>query len=282
MQQLWHGGACSGRGLVHTRPVSFLSSLENRFGGWAIPGLLKIVAIMQLVVFFLIKMHPELETRLLLDTNAVMQGELWRLISFMFIPRTFSVIWILFAVMFLFFISNVLEEAWGSFRVNLYYFTAVALLIGAAFFMGRGVGMESTLLYMSLFLAAAVAIPNHEILLFFFLPVKMKYLGMLDGAMLLLMLVSSPAVWPAVLAVLAPFFLYVGPGAIRNMRQQATVQVRRQKFHKASLDDSEPFHRCEQCGKTDKSDPHAVFRVTAGDKELCDACLAGGAAVGEG
>lgn len=276
MQQLRRGGACSGRGLVHTRPVSFLSSLENRFGGWAIPGLLKIVAIMQLLVFFIVKMHPELLARLVLDTNAVMKGELWRLVSFMLIPQTFSVLWILFAVMLLFFISNVLEEAWGSFRVNLYYFTAVALLIGAAFFMGRGTGMESTLLYMSLFLAAAVVIPNHEILIFFVLPVKMKYLAMINGAMLLMMLLTSPAVWPAVAAVLAPFFLYVGPGALKNMRHQATVQVRRQKFHKASLDDSEPFHRCEHCGKTEKSDPHAVFRVTAGDKELCDACLTGG------
>lgn len=260
--------------------MSFLSSLEKRFGGWAIPGLLKIVAIMQLMVFFLIKLHPELLARLVLDTNAVIQGELWRLVSFMFIPRTFSMLWIFFTVMFLFFISNVLEEAWGSFRVNLYYFTAVALLIGAAFFTGGGTGMEAMLLYMSLFMAAAAAIPNHEILLFFILSVKMKYLAMVDGAVLLLMLVTSPGSWPAVLAVLVPFFLYVGPGALKNMRHQVSVQARRHKFQNASLDDNEPFHRCEQCGKTEKSDPHAVFRVTAGDKELCEQCLSGAPTTG--
>ena len=122
----------------------------------------------QALMFILIKAIPALDELLQLVPQLVLQGEVWRVLGFVFLPPTDSVIWIIFAVMFLFFIGNILEEAWGSFRLNVYYFSSVVLLNLAAFVTGHGTAMEATLLYQSLFLAACVLAPEVEIMLFFF------------------------------------------------------------------------------------------------------------------
>ena len=227
----------------------------------------------QALMFILIKAIPALDELLQLVPQLVLQGEVWRVLGFVFLPPTDSVIWIIFAVMFLFFIGNILEEAWGSFRLNVYYFSSVVLLILAAFVTGHGTAMEATLLYQSLFLAACVLAPEVEIMLFFFFPVKLKFLGWFTGAMLVFTLFVAPQAWAAVLAVTLPFACFVGPSWTAMMKKRTLAQGRRHPFAAPQAANDEPFHTCITCGQTEQKDKHAEFRIAADGQEYCDKCL---------
>lgn len=254
--------------------MSLLNTLERRFGRWAIPHLLRFVAIVQLAVFVLAWSQPDYLEALRLQPELIMKGEIWRVLSFVFIPRTTSLIWIIFAVMLLFYMNNVLEQAWGAFRLNVYYFSCVVLLnIATFFFLPGGTGIESMLLYQSLFLALCAVAPEEQILLLVF-PVKLKYLGMFTGLWLLWTWVRIPVLTPQLLAVLLPFAVFAAPGWLSELKHRQRVSQRRERFQSQLRDDSESFHRCAECGVTEIKDPHAEFRVVADGRELCHRCLA--------
>lgn len=253
--------------------VSFLDSLERRWGGWCIPGLLRIVGMLQALGFILVKANPAIFEHFQMNPSAVLSGEVWRVLSFVFLPRTLSIIWIIFAVWLLFFIGDILESAWGSFRLNLYYFSCILLLNVAAFATGYATGLEPSLLYMSVFMAACVIAPEVEIRLFLIFPVKLKYLGIFNGVLIALILFSSPASWAAVLAVLVPFAVYVGPSWLDHVQHRVDVEGRRRRFRSKQLPEDEPFHVCATCGATERKDPHAEFRIVADGTEYCTKCL---------
>ena len=173
-----------------------LNKLERKFGKYAVPNLMTIFIFGMGLVFLLdtfTSANPNLtgglSTILYFDRDLILQGQIWRIITFLFLPPESSVIFIIFALYFYWIIGTSLEQQWGSFRFNVYYLIgAVGTMIG-----GLIVGTATnTYLNLSLFLAFAMMFPNFEILLFFFIPVKMKYLGILDGILLLIQLVVSP------------------------------------------------------------------------------------------
>ena len=99
--------------------MSLFDRIENRLRRWAIPGLLKIVAVYQLLVWVLWLLNPdrnEFFALLSLDPEALKRGQIRRLITFAFIPQTTSAIFILFVTWFLIWIGASLESAWGAFK----------------------------------------------------------------------------------------------------------------------------------------------------------------------
>jgi hypothetical protein len=256
--------------------VSFINSLEPKLGHWAIPALLRITAVLQLGVFLLAKQTPEILGHLELVPSLVLKGEVWRLLSFVFLPPTMSFLFIIISTMFLFWMNDMFEQAWGRFRLNAYFFSCVALLIVAGFTMPEqgGSALATHLLFASLFLALSVIAPDTEIRLFLVIPIKLKYLGWLDAVGLVTMLLTVPSVWLSMLAVLIPFACFAGPDFVTAVRHGATVRARRRRFERDSRPDDDAFHRCGLCGVTDKADPHAEFRVTADGQEYCVKCLA--------
>lgn len=265
--------------------MSFLTRMENRFGRLAIPGLLKILAIFQALVWLLVQVaNPQYTTLLTLDPDRVLAGEVWRLFTFAFIPRTNSVLWIVVVTFFLMWLSNGLDQAWGAFRVNVYFAVTMLGLIIAAFltpghFRG-GIGPESALLYSAFFLAFATLYPNEQILLFFIIPVKVKWLGWLAAVFLVLMVAARPGLVWAVLLSHAGYLAFFGPAWLRERRQHERVTTRRKEFTSKQIDHSEPFHRCHGCGATDQAEPQLDFRVAADEQEYCSRCLAGGVQAG--
>lgn len=168
---------------------------EAKLERFAIPGLIRIVAGFQFLVFVLLTFNPSLYDLISLDPECILKGEIWRLFSYVFLPRTSSMLWIIIQVMFLWFISDGLEQAWGSFRVNVYFIASmIGLTVGC--FVLRGILIQlgsipplaysGEFIYHSLFLAFAVLYPNQEIRLMLILPIKIKYLAYVLGGYLLL------------------------------------------------------------------------------------------------
>src|SRR5207248_3879606 len=121
--------------------------------------------------------------------------EVWRLVTFLFLPwggggGVLGPIFTVIALMFLYTVGSSLEAEWGSFKFDLYYLVGVIATVVAALFFGP---VTNAFLNLSLLLAFATVFPDYEILLFLILPVKMKWLGLLDAAWLLYALATGSA-----------------------------------------------------------------------------------------
>src|SRR5262249_51888484 len=121
---LYRSGRCVNRLTLKTRCVTLtllhlmplLDKLERRFGFLGIPGLIRIVVGLNALVFMLVRLNPDFGSALDLDPARISHGEIWRLVTYIFLPQTSSFLWILLLLWFLWFIGEGLEQAWGSFR----------------------------------------------------------------------------------------------------------------------------------------------------------------------
>lgn len=253
---------------------SLLDRCERRFGHLAIPGLLRIVAGFQVLCFILIRVNPSFREALIFSPAAWEQGEIWRFFTFCFIPQTMSLVWIIFAILILLRIGDVLEEAWGKFRLNLYFGSSLISLWAALYLAGPVAGellgaTAGSMLYLSLFLAFATVVPDYTFLIFFILPVKAKWLALLDAGYLLWLFVAVSFVRLPLLVALLPYICFGLPILLRNLRQSAKVSNRRAVYKANSIPTGEAFHECVICHRTDHSAPSLEFRIAENGEEYC-------------
>jgi membrane associated rhomboid family serine protease len=248
--------------------MSLLDLLERRFGRFAIPGLIRIVAGINALVFVLARLNPEFVQMLDLDRGAILHGQVWRLITYIFIPTTNSPIWIIFVVLFLWFIGEGLERAWGAFRLNLFYFIGMIGTTIAAFFFGGN--FSNTMLNASLFFAFANFYPDEVIYIFFILPAKVKWLAWVSAALLLFGFLTSPNSYRmALVAAFANYLIFFGPELVRAARNRHGTANRRRRFEGNARAEAEPLHHCATCGATELTNPNLEFRVSRDGEEYC-------------
>jgi hypothetical protein len=194
--------------------------------GLGIPNLALYLIGAQALGFLAILADPRNVQLLELDPSLVLRGEVWRLVTFLAIPVASGALWMVFALYFLYFIVNGLEEAWGEFHTTLYVLVAVLFTIAFAFVFHVRIG-ASVELGTTLFLAAATVSPDFQILLFFVLPVKMKWLAWLTVAYTVWMMIFS--YWLGrlyLLTMYANYLLFFGPYFVGQVR----AFYRRKKF----------------------------------------------------
>ncbi|MFV1994326.1 MAG: hypothetical protein ACC661_02725, partial [Verrucomicrobiales bacterium] len=258
-------------------------------GRFAISGLIRMVASFQLLVFIMFAINEHFRFAINLDPEKILKGEVWRLVTYVFIPRTSSGIWVLIQVWFLWFISDGIERAWGSFRLNLYFLGSMLSLTLGCFLLrtilinlGVDTGYLSErggdlytgeFLYHSLFLAFAVIYPNQVIQFMLILPIKIKYLAWVLGGYLALLFFQGGPNTILIPFSLLPFALYTIPTAIKKLKLRTRVAERRSEYQAKSLPTDDAFHHCSECGKTEADDAHLEFRVTAEGEEYCQPCL---------
>ena len=148
-------------------------------------------------------MYPQLLTLLYFDRALILQGQVWRIFTFLFIYQD-SIIYFLLHAYFYWWIGSSLEAYWGKTRFCTYYYFGALMIILSGFIAGY---TTATFLNMSLFFAFAMLDPDHEILLFFVLPIKIKWLAWLNGAYFILMLIISDL--PTKLAIIFSFLNFL-------------------------------------------------------------------------
>lgn len=246
-------------------PGKFWSWLERRAPWLGTPGALKAVVLLNALTFLLITADPAYAAVLALSPAKIMQGEVWRLVTYIFVPETQSLFWIFFALLFLWFLSTSLEELWGPLRLNVFYLVGMAGCTAAAFFFGGG--PSNTFLNLSLFFAFATLTPDYEVFLFFILRVKIKYIAWaMAGIFALQFLLLPLAAEIAMAASLANYLLFFAPGFIQSRINGRRDAQRREKFQPA---EEQALHRCTGCGRTEDSNPELEFRVAVSGDEYC-------------
>lgn len=252
--------------------MNWLDKLERKFGRLAIPRLMYYIVAINALVYFLMYLDKtgRVVSLLTLEPSLILKGEIWRLVTYVFIPPASSLLFIFFTLYFYYFIGNGLEQEWGSFKFNMYYLVGMIATTVAAFISGGG----ATGLYLnwSLLFAFAYLDPNLELLLFMVIPIKIKYLAWLNGFFVGYTVIFG--LFPAKIAAivsLANFLLFFGPELIKGAKRKRQVHENRQKF----LDPDNyqpPIHVCEFCGMTERTDSQMVFTrcpECEGEYEYC-------------
>lgn len=281
--------------------MKFIDKLERKFGRFAIPNLTVYMIICYVAGYILMQTNPSVLSMMSLDISKVLHGQVWRLVTWVIYPPSSSN-FLLFAISILFFyypIGTSLERTWGSFRYTLYIFSGLLFTIIGAFilhFITGGFVVLDGVVYsiggsifstyyisMSVFLAYALSYPDMQILLWFVIPIKMKWMAAVYVAIIIYDMFSylRAGFWFMVVPVLASllnfilFFL-----GTRDMYRYNPKEIRRkQEFKRAvSRGRANPSaggitkHKCAICGRTELDDPNLEFRFCSkcnGNYEYC-------------
>lgn len=210
--------------------MTLLEKLNRKIGRFSIPRLMIGLSAIMLVVYLVALFEPRILTYLVLDRDLLFQGQVWRLITFLFVPPDSSPVWLLLSLYFYCLIGNTLENQWGSFRFNLFYLCGAVGAILASLITGYG---TNEYLNLSLFFAFAALFPDYQILLFFFLPIKVKWLALLDGLLYVyLLIIGTWTMRAAILMSLINVILFFGGGLIRHLRQQSSYWKTRRNYRR--------------------------------------------------
>ena len=157
-----------------------------RFG---IPNLMLIIVIGNAAVWLLTKMDTTGQIASLLCGSAqgILHGQVWRLVTYVFVPTEASPIWLLVMLYFYYWIGSCLEREWGNGKFTIYYVSGMLLTaiygVVLSAILGRDVIVSTTYLNLSMFFAFATLYPDMQVLLFFIIPIKVKWLAWADAAL---------------------------------------------------------------------------------------------------
>ncbi len=211
--------------------ANWLDRLERKIGWFSLPNLALYIIALQIFGLLLSYLNPAAMHKLVLIPHLVAQGEYWRLITFMAIPLSNSFFFLIF-LYFVYFIVTSLESHWGEFKTTFYLFIAIISTILFSFGFDYPVS-SFVMIETSLFLAVATLFPEYEILLFFILPIKMKWMAVFSAAMIFLQFIGADTIGKLyILTVFLNYFIFFGPDFF-NMIKSA---IRRKNYRNKMRD----------------------------------------------
>lgn len=264
---------------------NWLDKMERRFGRYAIRNLTMYLLAGYAIGYLLSFTMPQLLTYFTLEPALILKGQVWRLLSWVIIPPNDNIIFVIFMMLLYYSLGNTLESYWGAFRYNVYIFSGILFTVIGAFIVNGLIGgitgfgsLYSTYyINMSIFLACASIMPDYQLLLYGIIPIKMKWLAILDVVLLAVDAVQGGLIIRIVIiASLLNFIIFFFCN--RNLRGHSAKQaVRRKKFQKQISRPQNQYaggakHRCAVCGRTELDDPTLEFRYCSkcnGNYEYC-------------
>ena len=276
--------------------MDFITKLERKYGKYAIPNL-TLFLIGGFIIGYLIQiMNADALSILALNPAKIMEGQVYRLITWIIMPPGGASILIIITLMFYYSIGRTLENIWGDFRYNLYIlsgiiFTDLGMMITyfAMEVTGNGellelyyqyglYGASTYFLCMSMFLAYAFMFPDMQVLMYFIIPIKVKWLGYLDIAYLIVTILQYGLIGyytgmvTVIMSVLNFIVFYV---ATKNSRKISTTHKKRKRTYRQEVRQTQIMtrHKCAICGQTEEDNPDLEFRYCSrcnGNYEYCN------------
>lgn len=277
----------------YTCNMNFLNKMERKIGKYAIPNLMIYLIAAYCIGFVIYTVNPNFMLMLTLSPYHILHGQVWRLITWILMPTDTRVFSLLIMALLYYQLGSALERSWGTFRFNVYIFGGMLFTVIGAFILygiyaAAGTGSLETIslissltfttnyINLTIFLAFAVMYPEMQILLFFIIPVKMKWMAVVYAVLIAINLILTS--WGGRIAIIMSilnfliFFL-----STRNYRRVSPKEIHRKQVFKAQM--REPRrgsmvtkHKCAVCGRTELDDPNLEFRFCSkcdGNYEYC-------------
>ena len=273
--------------------MKIINKLERKFGRFGIPHLTNYILVCYVIGYLLSMTKTSLISYLYLEPGLILQGQIWRLITWVLVPPGMSnILFVLIMLMFYYSLGTTLERTWGTFRYTLYIFSGILFTIIGAFilyFLLGGnvlVGSVFSTYYISLstFLAYAMCYPDMQVLLMFIIPVKMKWMAVFYVVIVAYEMIQyiMAGAWYLVIPIVASLlnFIIFYFGSKDFSRYNPKEVHRRNEFRRAmeprgrtgSGGGAVTKHKCAVCGRTEKDDPTLEFRFCSkcdGNYEYC-------------
>ena len=235
-----------------------------RFG---IPNLMNIIVAGSVLVYLLDMFSQNSFSSLLyFSLPHILQGQVWRLITFVFLPLDGRLLWFALSTYLYWMIGTTLEREWGSTKFTLFYVMGVVLNMLLGFVTGYA---TMTYVNLSMFFAFATLYPETRFLVFFIIPVKVKWLAWIDAALFIFSIVNYLvhgyflfALIP-IIAILNYFLFFSAEFArlFRRVKHKTSPQtINFKKAQKKARETKGYMHKCAVCGVTDADDPNMEFR----------------------
>ena len=273
--------------------MNFLNKMERKIGKYAMPNLMIYLIAAYCIGFVIYTVNPNFMLMLTLSPYHILHGQVWRLITWILMPTDTRVFSLLIMALLYYQLGSALERSWGTFRFNVYIFGGMLFTVIGAFILygiyaAAGTGSLETIslissltfttnyINLTIFLAFAVMYPEMQILLFFIIPVKMKWMAVVYAVLIAINLILTS--WGGRIAIIMSilnfliFFL-----STRNYRRVSPKEIHRKQVFKAQM--REPRrgsmvtkHKCAVCGRTELDDPNLEFRFCSkcdGNYEYC-------------
>lgn len=279
-----------------------MSNFEKKFGKYAIKNISLVLILFYACGYLINWINPVMFNYLTLNPYAILfKGQVWRLITWLIIPPENFSFFTLIMLYFYYSIGTTLERTWGTYRYNLYLFLGIIFTaVGAFALMGFVYLFQRDILFamgaenyfavlstmfstyyvnMSIFLAFAATFPDMQVLLFFFIPIKVKILGIIYGVLLVYEFIAgvgnkylNAANRFVIGASLLNFIVFFFTS--RNMIHMSPKQVKRRQEFKREVKQSAKItrHKCAICGRTEETNPELEFRFCSkcdGNYEYC-------------
>ena len=208
--------------------------LERRLRRYSISNLMRYIVIGQGLVYILMYIWPSLGntvySMITLSRAAILRGQIWRLVTFIFTPPMTNPMFALFALYFYYLIGTGLEARWGKVRFNLYYAVGMLCAVLACLITGYA---DNAYLNLSLFFGYAAMFPNEEVLLFMLLPIKIKYLALVDVLIYLrAFIVGGASERVTIVLCLLNVILFLGGDLMHTLRRESQYWKTRYNFRK--------------------------------------------------
>ncbi len=266
-----------------------LNKLERKLGRHAIPNLILWLLAGYAIGFTLAYTAPEVLSLMTLEPYYILRGQVWRLITWVLMPPDTSLLFAVIMMLFYYQLGQSLERTWGSFRFNVYIFGGILFTVIGAFVLygifyalngvpvtGMGAFFTTNYINMSIFLAFAVCYPNMQVYLYFIVPVKMKWLAVVYGGLIVFSLIQTN--WAGAVAIISSLLNFlVFYVSTRDFHRISPKEIHRRQAFKSQMRQSAPRpgitkHKCAICGRTEKDDPALEFRFCSkceGNYEYC-------------
>ncbi|HIS32367.1 MAG TPA: hypothetical protein IAB44_12610 [Candidatus Limivivens intestinipullorum] len=269
--------------------MKFLNKLERKFGRYAIHNLAAYIIGMYVIGYVFYFFMPDIFQWLTLEPYYILRGQIWRLVTWLLIPPESPGIFTIIMLFFYYSLGISLERAWGAFRFNVYILLGMISTVLGAFLLyailggGRLFGnafFSTYYINMSIFLAFAMSYPNERVYLYFFIPVKMKWMGYLYLFFIVYSFVTTS--WVGRVAILASLLNFIVFFLItRDYRRISPGEFKRRYDFKKNVQPnprrsggSGPVtkHKCAVCGRTELDGDDLEFRFCSkcdGNYEYC-------------
>ena len=248
-------------------------ALHPRLGS---PGLMRYIVIANaaIYIFSMFDQSGMLLSLLAMDANAVLHGQLWRIVTFVLIPIGGHPFSVLLSLFFYYWLGESMERLWGSTKFTVYYVSGMllnvlasilALFLDGFAFPLYGAGYVNA----ALFFAYALTYPEAGVRIMYIIPVKMKWLAIFEAVVYAGAVVYGIAMgaWGYALTPIVSMlnlFVFFSPDfyrradSVRAHNRREAVQFR--KAVKEQQRQKGYNHKCEVCGRTDTEYPDLQFR----------------------
>lgn len=295
--------------------MNFLNKLERKCGQYAVKNLINYLLIGYGIGYILELLSPDIYSALQLSPALVMKGQVWRLFTWILTTPESLGFFTIFMFMFYYWIGHTLENYWGTFRYNVYMISGYLIMtIGAMLIYGItyltsggtfaiSLSMSTYYVNMASFLAFATLFGDAQVLFMLIIPIKMKWLAIVDAVYLGYECLANIARYFQITGDAQQLAYYALNGysridianiyfsnaigiilsvlnflifffATRNMKKYSPREAKRRFTYQKQMRNAQSIakHKCAICGRTSETNPELTFRFCskcAGNYEYC-------------